>query len=154
MDLVGQIDEQAVLDNAGDGRQLSGQIRGVLNDAKFAVEHDVAVVGDDRAVLALGRPKRRLAVQRDDLLGGDRPRGRQYLHGNGVVESVGELSGIDDDQQFVGRGVDDLFPGVGRAAALDQLTAGDLIGAVDRYVDTVDFVKVSKGNSCFDRQLP
>ena len=90
------------------------------------------VVGDDTAVGA-GR-----AVAHGDSAEraqGGREAEVQQFDRNRRMQRQGRLAGVGDDDEAVGRRGDDLLPGVGAAAALDQPPVGsDLVRAVDRDV--------------------
>ena len=134
VELVGQPDEQAVLDDARNRGERPGTSSGVVDRAKVTVEHQVTLVGDDRAVLALGATEFGLATLLADGRGDGSAGVGQDRNGDGVVERLGQLRGVDDDEQAVGGGVDQLFAGVGRAATLDEVAVGNLVGPVDSEV--------------------
>src|SRR4051812_5657111 len=51
-ELVGDADEQSVVDDAGDGVQLDGQAGAVMDSAEVGVDEVVAVVGDYRTAVS------------------------------------------------------------------------------------------------------
>src|SRR5205823_14806500 len=79
--------------------------------------------------------------------GGDATRRRlepegEQLERHGRGERLDELVRRGDDDEAVGRGGDDLLARVRRAAALDEpAVRRDLVGAVDRDVETVERVE-------------
>ena len=128
---VSQVDEQAVFDGSRDFREVSSEFGRSLDGSEVTVEHEVAVVGDDGTILAFGCPEGRLAAQFGDCVCDHGDRVGQHFEWNGVIEDRCEFSGIDHDDEPIGGRVDVLFPGVGRAAALDQISSCGLVGSVD-----------------------
>jgi len=143
MDFVGDADEQAVLDDPRKLGESGGQPSGIVDRAEITVEHEVAVVGDDRAVLALGPPECRVATETLDRAGDGRPSGREDFEWHWVIEHGCVFRRVDDDEEAVGGGVDDLLAGVGRAAAFHEVAVGDLVGPVDGDIDR-DVVEIGQ----------
>jgi len=141
-------------DHAGNRRERVGESGGIVDPTEIAVEDEVPVVGDDGTVLSFGGTKRGVAAERRDLAFDQRPRIGQHLDRHGNRQRLGPLRGIRDDQQPVSARVDDLLAGVGRPATLDQLSSGDLVGAVDREVDAVGLVERGQGHAGLYRQFP
>jgi len=102
VDFVGEIDEQAVSDDAGKRYEVGRQAGGVVDPSERTVEHEVTVVGDDGAVLAFGRPESRLAAQSFDGGGNGRFGVGQDRDGNGRDESA--VDAVTADEEGAGNG--------------------------------------------------
>ena len=76
MDGIDQPHEQAVFDDARQAGQSVGQCCGRRDVAERAVEHEISVVGDNGAVLALGPPEFGVPTQFPNRLGDSRSRRR------------------------------------------------------------------------------
>ena len=118
--------------HSGNRVELGGESSRPFDRPERTVKDECSVVGHDRSVFASRRPEGGFTPKRLDRLG-DRSAGRgESGDGHRAIESFAFLARIDDDHEPIGGGIDDLLPDVCGAAALEQLSAGHLIGTVDR----------------------
>src|SRR5690606_38770849 len=136
-----EIEEQAVLDYAGDQLEVVCEAGGVVDGAAGGVVDQVPAVGADEAPLGLADPGRHgdVVVGQDvgDAVGGGLVTEGDDLEGQGeAAERADHLGRGGDDEAAGARLPDQLLSQQGRAAALDEREAGaDLVGAVDGQVD-------------------
>ena len=124
--------EEAVRDHARLLVELAGEPAGIV---------DRPVVVGDRAAVRAGRGVGARS-RRPDRCHRRHGRERKQLERQRRPQPVDQLVGGSDDDEATGGGSDDLFAGVGSAAALDQPAVGvDLVGAVDRQVETGDRIE-------------
>jgi len=103
-----------VFHDARNPRESRRQRVGVVDRAERAVEYQIPVVGHDRAVLSLGVPKRRLAVQFPNPLGDDRVGVGMDFEWDRPLEVIGQLRRICNDEKPVRRRIDEFLARVSR----------------------------------------
>ncbi len=130
--------EQAVGDGADNGIELHFQPLGIGDGHAFHVQDVVAVVGDHPFT------PDRVAAQLSDLAGHVFAGHGDHFHRQREgAEHVDRLGVVDDADELVGHGGDDLLAGEGCAAALDHVAgAVDFVGTVHVDGEGVDLVEV------------
>jgi len=130
----------------GERREVGREVVRAVDFAELTVQHEVAVVGDDGAVFAFGPAEGRIAAQVSDCVGDRRTSARQHLDGDWVVEDVGLLRRVGDDEGSGQRPNRRSSRGRGRRRRPDEVPVGDLVGAVDGQVDR-HFVQFGQRNA-------
>ena len=148
-DDAGAVDEQAVLDDARDVTQFAREHRRIGDAAEIAVENVVAFVGDEGLSVFLADDDGRAKLF--DFAADEREREGDDFDGDRKIAEHGDLfTGIGDDNEFLGGGGDDFLVKERAAATFDEIELRvELVGAVDGYVDLLDFVEAGEGDAEF-----
>ncbi len=159
-DHVADVDEEAILDHAGDLVDDQRQLPGIADAVQVQIDDVVAFVGDE-GLLAVQPQGCRAAEhieadQRflDQRLGG-LPAEGHHLHRQREGPQLRDLlGGIGDHDHLVRRGRHDLFLQQRAAAALDQVQMRvEFIGAVDGQVQPFRLVEPDDGDPHRPRQI-
>jgi hypothetical protein len=144
---AGAIDEEAVLDNAWDITQFRRKRRRVGDAAEVAVEDVVAFVGDEwlSAFLADDNGGAELFDFAADQWKGESDDFDGHWE---AAEHRDLLARVGDDDEFARRRRDNFFVEERTTATFDQVELRvELVGAVDRDVDVLDFVEIGERNA-------
>jgi hypothetical protein len=146
-DDAGAVDEQAVLNDAGDVAEFERERRRIGNATEVAIEDVMAFVGDERLSVFLadhygGSELLNFAAHERQREGDD-----FYRHGK-AAEHCDLFAGVGDDDEFARGGRDDFFVEERAAATLDQVELWiEFVGAVDCHIDVLHFVEVGERNA-------
>ena len=141
---AGAIDEEAVLDDAGDVTEFARERRRVGDAAEVAVENVVAFVGDKRFSTLLAEHDG--GAELLDFATDQWKREGDDFDGDGEAAEHGDLfAGVGDDDEFLGGRRDDFFVEERAAAAFDEIELRiEFVGAVDGHVNMLDFVETGE----------
>ena len=144
---VGHVEEEAMLDDTDDLADGCGELVGVFDDAAFAVEDEVAFIGDvvgSGLCTADGWVDSEVVKFARDQGGGH---GDDFDWKREGAEMLDDFTGVGDDDELSGGAGYDLFAKECAAAAFDQRKAGcNLVGSIDGDVDLGAGVEVDDGD--------
>jgi hypothetical protein len=143
-DDAGAIDEEAMLDDAGNIAELARKSRRIGDAAEVAVEDVMAFVGDKGLSVFLANDDG--GAELLDFAANERQSEGDDFDGYWeAAEHRDLLAGIGDDHQFARRRRDDFFVEECAAAAFDQIEVRiEFVGTVYRDVDVLHFVEVGE----------
>ena len=142
-DLVGLIQEDAVVDDAGDIVELAGELGGVAV-FELDIDDEAAVVGEEEVAVEGAADD---AVEGDVAQAGADAGQAESQDGDGerdaLTEAIDEFGFVDDVDAFARGSGDHALADDGAAGALDHAHLGiDFIRAVEEIVDVLEHGEV------------